>query len=44
MILFELGAIRHELSVLLGIKLDVFTPNALPDSFGAEVIAVAKVI
>ena len=35
--LFDIGAIRHELGQLLGVKVDVLTPNALPDSFRAAV-------
>jgi len=40
--LFDIGAIRHELRQLLGISVDVLTPNALPDSFRAKVIAEAQ--
>ena len=40
--LFDLGAIRYELQVLLGVPVDVLTPNALPDSFRAAVIAEAR--
>jgi len=40
--LFDIGAIRHELGQLLGIPVDVLTPNALPDSFRAKVIAEAQ--
>ena len=29
--LFDVGAIRHELAKLLGVPVDVLTPNALPD-------------
>ena len=29
--LFDIGAIRFELKQLLGIDIDVLTPNALPD-------------
>lgn len=32
MTLFDIGAIRYELGKLLGIEVDVLTPNALPDS------------
>jgi len=42
--LFDIGAIRHELGVLLGIPVDVLTPNALPDNFRAEVLAQARPI
>jgi predicted nucleotidyltransferase len=40
--LFDIGAIRHELLQLLGVQVDVVTPNALPDSFRAKVIAEAR--
>lgn len=39
--MFDIGAIRHELLQLLGVQVDVLTPNALPDSFRAQVIAEA---
>lgn len=42
--LFDIGAIRHELSQLLGISVDVLTPNALPDKFRANVLAEARPI
>jgi predicted nucleotidyltransferase len=31
--LLDIGAIRHELRKLLGVSVDVLTPNALPVSF-----------
>ena len=37
--LFDIGAIRHELIKLLGVRVDVLTPNALPDKFRATVLA-----
>jgi uncharacterized protein len=40
--MFDIGAIRHELLQLLGVHVDVLTPNALPDSFRAKVIAEAR--
>ena len=40
--LFDIGAIRHELRALLGIEVDVLTPNALPDRFRATVLAQAR--
>lgn len=40
--LFDIGAIRHELLQLLGIPVDVLTPNALPDTFRDQVLAEAK--
>jgi len=39
---FDIGAIRHELSKLLGVSVDVLTPNALPDEFRASVLAEAR--
>ena len=39
---FDIGAIRHELLQLLGVPVDVLTPNALPESFRAQVIAEAR--
>jgi predicted nucleotidyltransferase len=42
--LFDIGAIRHELGKLLGVPVDVVTPNALPDSFRAQVIAEARAV
>ena len=40
--MFDIGAIRHELLQLLGVPVDVLTPNAVPDSFRAQVIAEAR--
>jgi predicted nucleotidyltransferase len=40
--MFDIGAIRHELLQMLGVQVDVLTPNALPDSFRAKVIAEAQ--
>ena len=42
--LFDIGAIRHELGKLLGVPVDVLTPNALPDTFRARVTAEARPI
>jgi len=42
--LFDIGAIRRELKNLLGIEVDVVTPNALPDSFRYRVLSEAKLI
>jgi uncharacterized protein len=39
--MFDIGAIRHELRMLLGVPVDVLTPNALPDKFRASVLAEA---
>lgn len=35
--LFDIGAIRRELTTLLGVPVDVLTPNALPIKFRANV-------
>ena len=42
--MFDIGAIQHELLQLLGVQVDVLTPNALPDSFRAKVIAEARLV
>ena len=42
--LFDIGAIRHELGQLLGVPVDVLTPNALPDSFRDDVLAEARAL
>ena len=39
--LLDIGAIRHELSRLLGVPVDVVTPMALPDTFREAVLAEA---
>lgn len=36
--LMDIGAIRHELKSLLGIKVDVLTPNGLPPRFREPVL------
>jgi predicted nucleotidyltransferase len=40
--MFDIGAIRHELLQLLGVQVDVLTPNALPDSFRTKISAEAQ--
>lgn len=40
--LFDIGAIRLELRQLLGVPVDVLTPDALPDKFRAVVLAEAR--
>lgn len=40
--LFDIGAIRSQLSDLLGIRVDVLTPMALPESFRDAVLSEAK--
>lgn len=42
--LFDIGAIRRELKQLLGVQVDVLTPNALPDSFRSQVVNQAQPI
>lgn len=42
--LFDIGAIRGELSDLLGIEVDVLTPMSLPDSFRDAVLSEAREI
>jgi len=37
--LMDIGAIRLELKALLGVDVDVVTPNALPDSFREQVLS-----
>ena len=39
--LLDISAIRIELRKLLGVPVDVLTPNALPDKFRAAVLAEA---
>ena len=40
--LFDIGAIRFELKQLLGLDIDVLTPNALPDKVRARVLQEAQ--
>lgn len=40
--LLDIGAIRFELKQLLGMEIDVLTPNALPDRFRAQVLKEAQ--
>lgn len=40
--LFDISAIRMALSNLLGVRVDVLTPNGLPDKFRADVLAQAR--
>lgn len=40
--LLDIGAMRHELRQLLGVPVDVLTPNALPEKFRAAVLAEAR--
>lgn len=40
--LLDIGAIRHELLALTGVSVDVLTPDALPESIRATVLAEAQ--
>jgi predicted nucleotidyltransferase len=40
--LFDLGGIQYDLSELLGVRVDVLTPGALPVRFRDKVVAEAK--
>jgi uncharacterized protein len=40
--LLDIGAIRFELKQLLGLDVDVLTPNALPDKVRARVLSEAR--
>ncbi|MBA2290374.1 MAG: nucleotidyltransferase family protein [Chloroflexia bacterium] len=42
--LFDLGAIPYELNALLGVPVDVVTPNALPERSRDQVLAEARSI
>ena len=42
--LFDIGAIRSQLNDLLGIRVDVLTPMALPEKFRGAVLSEAKKI
>ena len=42
--LFDIGAIRVELMELLGVKVDVLTPGALPDRWKTQVLAEAQAV
>ena len=42
--MFDIGGIQFEVSELLGIKVDVLTPRALPASFRAQVMAEAQAL
>jgi predicted nucleotidyltransferase len=42
--LMDIGAIRHELKALLGIEVDVLTPNGLPASFREQVLKEAVAV
>lgn len=40
--LFDIGAIRFELKQLLGVKVDVLTPGALPDYIRIRILSEAR--
>lgn len=40
--LFDLARIQDELQRLLGVRVDVLTPNALPDKFRQQVLQEAR--
>lgn len=42
--LFELGGLQDELEVLLGVRVDVLTPEDLPEKFRAKVLSEAKAL
>lgn len=42
--LMDIGAIRFELKQLLGMEVDVLTPNSLPASFRAQVLREAVAV
>jgi len=42
--LFDLGAIQSEVGALLGVPVDVLTPNALPAGIRGAVLAGARPI
>ncbi|MCK5874067.1 MAG: nucleotidyltransferase family protein [Alcanivoracaceae bacterium] len=42
--LFDIGAIRSELTELLGVEVDVLTPAALPDRWKADVLREAQAV
>lgn len=42
--LFDIGAIRFELKNLLGIEVDVLTPNGLPQKFRDQVLREAVAV
>lgn len=42
--LFDIGAIRRELREILGLKVDVLTPRALPETILASVLAESRPI
>lgn len=42
--LFDIGAIRSELTELLGVEVDVLTPASLPDRWKREVLNEAQAV
>lgn len=41
MTLFDIGAIRHKLHILLGVEVDVATPGGLPDKHRERILSEA---
>ncbi|MGH8849339.1 MAG: nucleotidyltransferase family protein, partial [Polaromonas sp.] len=42
--MFDIGGIQFEVSELLGIRVDVLTPRALPEAFRDRVLAEAQAL
>ncbi len=42
--LFDIGAIQYEINLLLGVPIDILTPNALPAQMRESVLAEARPI
>lgn len=42
--LMDIGAIRYQLHELLGVPVDVLTPNGLPDNYRTQILEEAKLI
>jgi uncharacterized protein len=42
--MMDIGAIRHELKDLLGVEVDVLTPNGLPPKFREQVLREAVLL
>lgn len=42
--LFDIGAIRSELTELLGVDVDVLTPNSLPDRWKRDIFNEAQTV
>lgn len=42
--LMDIGAIRYELKQLLGVEVDVLTPNAIPEKFKNDILLRATLV